>query len=39
MKEDEAVKKWFLPATVHEAYMRSRFAGATDYDFLARKSQ
>lgn len=39
MQEDEAVKKWFLPAKVHEIYMKSRFAGATDYDYLARESQ
>lgn len=39
MQEDEAVKKWFLPAKVHETYMKSRFSGATDYDYLARESQ
>jgi hypothetical protein len=37
MLEDEAVKKWYLPVDVHAAYLMSRFAGATDYDYLARK--
>jgi len=39
MLEDEAVKKWWLSPDVHATYLKSRFSGTTDYDFLARQSK
>jgi hypothetical protein len=37
MKEDAAVKKWFLPAEAHVTFTRCMASGNSEYDFVIKK--